>query len=308
MPFAIVSKRGVTMAASKTKSKKLSVFLSHASQDAAMVRELCERLRADGFDPWLDKERLLPGQDWDFEIEKALRASDTILLCFSALSVEKEGYIQREYKRAMRYREEKPDGTIFVIPVRLDKCELPYFIREIQFVDYPDDYERLVVSLNLRRGKLTSSPPTPRTQAPPTPVANSVDSSHSNTFQGDTNTSGGVNIQAAKVRVGGDVVGGDKTVYGAQTSKANPLKRGFERIHNQINSLSDEGDMDKSYLMMFVKDIEKETAKGRAFNEKKLKSSLKMLMQQSEEIYTSVADLLRSPDSRVLPEIQDLVD
>jgi|GEM_PF-929863 len=134
--------------------KKLLVFLSHASQDKPTVRKLCKRLKADGFDPWLDEERLLPGQDWSLEIEKAMRASDAILLCFSALSAAKEGYIQREYKRAMQYQEEKPEGTIFVIPVRLDDCELPFSLRGIQWVDFPKDYDRLVLALGQRAGGL----------------------------------------------------------------------------------------------------------------------------------------------------------
>ena len=60
--------------------KKLLVFLSYASEDKPKVRLLSNRLRQDGFDPWLDEERLLPGQDWNLEIEKVLQASDVILL------------------------------------------------------------------------------------------------------------------------------------------------------------------------------------------------------------------------------------
>jgi len=141
-------------------SKKLLVFLSHASQDKPAVRRLCKRLKADGFDPWLDEQRLLPGQDWSLEVEKAMRLSDAILLCFSALSVAKEGFIQREYKRAMQYQEEKPEGTIFVIPVRLDECELPFSMRGIQWVDLPAGYDRLVLALNQRAGG-TTKPPAP---------------------------------------------------------------------------------------------------------------------------------------------------
>ena len=295
------------MATSDSKEKKLLIFLSHASQDKAPVRELCERLKADGFDPWLDEERLLPGMNWDMEIEKALRASDSILLCFSSLSVEKEGYIQREYKRAMRYQEEKPEGAIYVIPVRLDKCDLPYFIREVQFVDFPDGYDRLVVSLNLRSGKLTSAPPIPAKKEPKKPSPG--DSSGSSNIQG-TNVSGGFNFQGTNVNVatGGDMVAGNKTTYGSEIKKTNLLKEGFERVAQQIDKLADDPDVDKSYLKMFVKDIEKEVSKGSGFNEKKLRNSLKMLMQNAEEIYASVADLLRSADLNVMPEIQNLLD
>jgi len=297
------------MAQADSNEKKLLIFLSHASQDKAQVRELCERLKADGFDPWLDEERLLPGMNWDMEIEKALRASDAILLCFSELSVQKEGYIQREYKRAMRYQEEKPDGTIYVIPVRLDKCELPYFIKEVQFVDFPDGYDRLVVSLNLRSGKLVSAPPIPAKKEPKKPSPALGDSSGSSNIQG-TNVSGGFNIQGTNVNVGagGDMVAGNKTTYGGEIKKTNLLKEGFEKIVQQIERLPDDPDVDKSYLKLFAKDIEREATKGSGFNEKKLKNSLKMLMQNSEEIYSSIADLLKSPDVNVPLEIQNLLD
>lgn len=138
---------------SGTDEKKLLVFISHASEDSAAAKRLTKRLKEDGFDPWLDLERLLPGQDWNLEIEKSMRESGAILLCFSEESVSKESYIQKEYKRAMRIQEEKPEGTIFVIPVRLDECELPFYLREIQWVDYPDGYDRLVAALNLRAGR-----------------------------------------------------------------------------------------------------------------------------------------------------------
>ncbi|MCI0556117.1 MAG: toll/interleukin-1 receptor domain-containing protein [Anaerolineae bacterium] len=293
------------MATSDAKQKKLLIFLSHASQDKAPVRELCEKLKADGFDPWLDEERLLPGMNWDMEIEKALRASDAILLCFSELSVQKEGYIQREYKRAMRYQEEKPDGTIYVIPVRLDKCDVPYFIKEIQFVDYPGDYDRLVISLNLRSGKLASAPPVPAKKEPRKPAAAS---SASPSYQ-SSNISGGINIQGAKIDIGGDIVGGSKYVYGVnEPKKVNPLKDEFDKIQRQIDKLSDDPDVDKSYLKMFVKDIEREATKGEGFNEKKLRNSFKMLEQNSAEIYSKVADLLKAPDMNVPIEIQNLVD
>ena len=52
--------------------RKLRVFLCHSSQDKPIVRELYQRLNAESWiDPWLDEAKLLPGQDWDMEIEKA---------------------------------------------------------------------------------------------------------------------------------------------------------------------------------------------------------------------------------------------
>lgn len=44
--------------------RKLRVFLCHASQDKPIVRTLYRKLAAEPWiDPWLDEEKLLPGQD-----------------------------------------------------------------------------------------------------------------------------------------------------------------------------------------------------------------------------------------------------
>lgn len=73
-----------------TELRKLRVFLCHASQDKPVVRELYKRLEAEGWiDPWLDEEKLLPGQDWDLEIEEAVEVSDAVIVCLSKNSVTK---------------------------------------------------------------------------------------------------------------------------------------------------------------------------------------------------------------------------
>lgn len=77
-------------------NRKLKVFLCHSKDDKAKVRELYRRLVADGFDAWLDEEKLLPGQDWDLEIPNAVRAADVVIVCLSNGSVTKAGYVQNE--------------------------------------------------------------------------------------------------------------------------------------------------------------------------------------------------------------------
>jgi hypothetical protein len=137
--------------------KKLRVFLCHSSQDKPIVRELYQRLNAEGWiDPWLDEEKLLPGQDWDMEIEKAVEAADAVIVCLSKNSVSKEGYIQKEFRYVLDIALEKPEDTIFIIPIRLDDCQIPRRIRSWQYVNYfPTDhknraYHLLESSLNLR--------------------------------------------------------------------------------------------------------------------------------------------------------------
>ena len=107
-------------------NRKLRVFLCHASQDKPVVRELYQQLLAEGWiDPWLDEEKLLPGQDWDIEIEKAVEAAGVVIVCLSKGSITKEGYVQKELRKVLDIALEKPEETIFIIPLRLEDCELP---------------------------------------------------------------------------------------------------------------------------------------------------------------------------------------
>jgi hypothetical protein len=117
-------------------SRLLSVFLCHASEDKQRVRDLYKSLLIAGIDPWLDENKLLPGQDWQLEITKAIEACDAILVCLSKVAIKKEGYVQREVKLALDRAEEKPTGTIFVIPVKLDECPLPPQLKRWQAIDW----------------------------------------------------------------------------------------------------------------------------------------------------------------------------
>ena len=113
----------------------LNVFLCHATDDKPTVRILYERLKDDGIDVWFDEEKLLPGQDWDIEIQKAVRQSDVVIICLSKKSITKEGYVQKEIKIALDVADEKPEGTIYLIPTRLEECNVPYRLNRWQWID-----------------------------------------------------------------------------------------------------------------------------------------------------------------------------
>ena len=146
-------------------SRPLCVFLCHSSGDKPAVRELYQKLKVESWiDVWLDEEKLLPGQDWDYEIEKALDSSDAVIVTLSTGSVSKEGYVQKELRFVLDIAQEKPHGTIFILPVRLDDCERPRRLRPFQDIDYfPSErrdlaYARLKSSLERRAKELGIKP------------------------------------------------------------------------------------------------------------------------------------------------------
>lgn len=135
---------------------RLRVFLSHSSLDKPFVRTLYKKLVSEEFDAWLDEEKLLPGQDWNYEIESAMKASDAIIICLSNNSVSKAGYIQREIKRAIDLAQEQPEGEIFLIPARIENCNIP---NQLMHLHSPEvfreaGYQKLIEALKVRANKL----------------------------------------------------------------------------------------------------------------------------------------------------------
>ena len=145
---------------SKTPKRPLKVFLSYASEDHLQVQKLYRRLKKDGVDPWQDQENLLPGQNWKEAIDKALDETDAIIVCLSQKAVNKEGFIQKEIRRALDLADEKPEGTIYIIPARIEDVDVPKRLSFWQWVDLDlsdkNDfgYELLMKSLKLRAKKL----------------------------------------------------------------------------------------------------------------------------------------------------------
>lgn len=145
----------------ETSNRPLRVFLCHSSNDKPLARELYQKLCAEEWlKLWLDEEELYPGQDWNLEIEKAAEAADAILVCLSNNSVTKEGYVQREPRIVLDHAGYKPEGTLYIIPVRLEECEPPRKLRAWQYADYfPEErreqsLRRLLISLRKRANSL----------------------------------------------------------------------------------------------------------------------------------------------------------
>jgi len=128
------------------------IFLCHSSGDKLAVRTLYQRLRENGFNPWLDEEDILPGQDWGREISQAVRLSAIVLVCLSPSSITKAGYVQKELKQALDLADEQPDGSIFLIPVKLTDCDVPERLRQWQWVNLFEErgYDRLLTALRTR--------------------------------------------------------------------------------------------------------------------------------------------------------------
>lgn len=111
------------------------IFLSYSSPDRETVVTYYEHLVHAGFDVWMDKFRLKGGQNWDFEIKRALQKAVIVVVFLSHNSVDRRGYAQREIKIALDQAHDRLVDDIYVIPVLLDRdVPIPKQLNRIQAI------------------------------------------------------------------------------------------------------------------------------------------------------------------------------
>jgi hypothetical protein len=118
------------------------VFLAYAAEDHRAANRLYDDFVRSGFDAWLDRRKLLPGQNWPRAIEQAISVSDFFLACFSERSGGKRGNFQSELRYALDCATLLPLEQVFFIPVRIEECRVPARIAgEFQYVDLFPNWE-----------------------------------------------------------------------------------------------------------------------------------------------------------------------
>ena len=131
-------------------------FIAYATEDLATAERLYDALQSRGYAPWLDRRKLLPGQNWPRRIDDAIASADFFIACFSSRSVRKRGGFQAEVRYALECAQKLPLDDVYLIPVRLDECRVPARIqRETQYVDlfprFDAGVERVVAAIEARR-------------------------------------------------------------------------------------------------------------------------------------------------------------
>src|SRR5258705_1077921 len=139
------------------------IFLSYANEDREAARALIALLEDAGWTVW--SERVLrAGSGWDSAREEALRHARCMIVLWSAHSV-KNPWVAEEAEAARRRR-------VSLIPVQLDRVELPIGLRAILAADLTDwdrstatpKVEQLIADLEsilARSGQIAEPAPSP---------------------------------------------------------------------------------------------------------------------------------------------------
>src|SRR5271167_3886514 len=110
-----------------------AVFVSYASQDAAVANSIVEHLESQGLKCWIAPRDVKPGAQYADAIVRAINEAKAVVLVMSGSAVD-SAHVAREVERAASKR--KP-----IIPFRIDTAglnpELEYFLSNSQWIDVP---------------------------------------------------------------------------------------------------------------------------------------------------------------------------
>jgi TIR domain. len=116
-----------------SESPTYDVFISHSSKDKAVVRELAERLKADGLRVWFDDWVIQPGDMIGLKIEQGLEQSRTLVLVMSANAFASE-WVTLERHTAM-FRDPTNQERRF-IPLLIDNTQIKDTLKQFAYVDW----------------------------------------------------------------------------------------------------------------------------------------------------------------------------
>ena len=135
------------------------VFLSYAHKDLDRAERLYEDLSKDPqVHIWFDRRDLLPGIKWRPAIRKAIRESTSFVALLSKQGVGTRGYRNTELSQALEIVKEFPDDQIFLIPAKLEECEVPNEeISEFNFAMLFPDWDQGVETICLAAGIRSSN-------------------------------------------------------------------------------------------------------------------------------------------------------
>ncbi len=124
--------------------KKPMVFICHASEDEVVARTLYDLLTEAGLKPWLDKESLKAGDQWNEEIEAALKKADYVVVLNSwALIGKPESYVMREINFILDRKRSSSRRFRFIFPIRIDDAELLWELENFQSLDLSTEADSL---------------------------------------------------------------------------------------------------------------------------------------------------------------------
>ena len=139
-------------------------FASYSHQDSAAVMPIVDALLGRGFKVWIDRIKLVPGEEWGRSIYDALRDAKA-LLWFAGRHTGSSSWMEEELRATMCLGEQ-----VAIIPVLVegaDPDKLPTSLKSRQWVDARDDKDTAIVLLSNALERYLGTPSQPIEQTSP---------------------------------------------------------------------------------------------------------------------------------------------
>jgi TIR domain-containing protein len=120
-----------------------TVFVSYASENVEAARRLAQSLAALGFaDVWLDKRKLIAGDDWSDNIDEAIEHCDFFMPVLSRQADQRrEGVFWEEWRKAVMRAMRVNDA--FLLPVGIDVTQPDRTAYDRIFNGFTNEFRRL---------------------------------------------------------------------------------------------------------------------------------------------------------------------
>lgn len=116
----------------------MAIFISYARPDSEFVDRLAAHLIRDGANVWIDRWELRVGDSITSRIEAAINDASALIVVLSQASAQSD-WCKREINAGLvRELEER---RIVVLPLLLEECELPLFLRDKLYADFRSDFD-----------------------------------------------------------------------------------------------------------------------------------------------------------------------
>ena len=131
----------------------MPVFISYSHADSAFVNILAANLVRRNAHVWVDTWELNVGDSILNKVQQAIQDSSALLVILSKASVASEWCRKELNAGLMRELDEK---RVVVLPVLVDDCDIPIFLREKMYADFRTNFDRGLTSLVEGIAKVTN--------------------------------------------------------------------------------------------------------------------------------------------------------
>lgn len=121
----------------------LAVMISYPSEKREQAKQAANTLESYGLNVWVDWNSLVPGDDWEREIEQAIRTSELVVVLTSKETIMRPGVVQQELRLILENQHRQPSGSNYIVNLRTEPVTPPSELASFHWTNmYESNWEQ----------------------------------------------------------------------------------------------------------------------------------------------------------------------